>query len=635
MKIKKTIITLLIILVSICCLGAGCFVLLSNKNDTMRNYNNKYQEYAKQKDELILSNYINDENSANISEYNELSQNYNFALLDLNDALKSKDIEKCKKADSELSSLGKNLKNKDESILNDKSNEIENEKKENTFEFSVSGGTNNTSINDDIEKFNNLFKDSKYNSAYKKYIKIKNKIDNLSTSVAGLPILRYDYDYSEKSPKVRLYIDTDEFQQQLKTDSLDLNKFRIYEFSDGALNELDGIYKKADAGNLSVDLVADVSGSMEDKLFEVKNSTETFAKKLTEQNNAVGLISFSDDSKREMLFTKNASEITTKINDLYTRNMTALYDTLYESLTTISTQNTAKCILVFTDGADNYSNYSKDYIKEYAKQLNIPIYIIGLGNELGYFENDLRDIANYTGGLYYPPGQSTLDDIYDDILKNQGNLGYVEFTDKTPNNSDRKLYIQYDNGPYYKEFSSDLKQVYKNGEQAQKEAINNKVINFIDSTNNLYFDVIQKSTFNDDNSKKLKSNYEDNAHDNANANLVKIIDSITNKPINERSTFYVYPIVVENIKTDKDKDGNNVYIIKYHQYYRQYKPKYYKNQEWKLSDGEIFGVSEEYRDYKGTEIETVVEKNSKFYIRYVDSSKTPENINMPPAYKSK
>lgn len=201
---------------------------------------------------------------------------------------------------------------------------------------------------------------------------------------------------------------------------------------------------------LSVNMVADVSGSMDGSYMEdAKKVMKNFVKSV--QFNAgdkVELIAFSTGVYLEREFCSDANLLTRDIDNLQIDNMTSLYDALYSAVTRTASQTGARCVMAFTDGYDNYSSCDMYDVVEVAKRYKVPIFIIGIGS----VDSDaISYIASETGGAYHNINEiDSMEDIYKNIYKQQKEMFMVEFVDSSEmnisNNSD--IIIRY-NSPEY------------------------------------------------------------------------------------------------------------------------------------------------------------------------------------------
>src|SRR5215471_2540448 len=176
---------------------------------------------------------------------------------------------------------------------------------------------------------------------------------------------------------------------------------------------------------LSVGIIFDTSGSMQNKLTDARTAASTFLR-MGEKEDEYFLVEFSND------ITKLQNRL------LLTRayGMTSLYDAMYLGLERLGHgSNARKALLLITDGEDNHSRYSFFDVKEFAKEHDVQIYAIGIVDEsaqgTGYSGAGrilLEELANLTGGrAFFPYSIHELEKICAAIsvdLKNQYVLGY-------------------------------------------------------------------------------------------------------------------------------------------------------------------------------------------------------------------
>jgi Ca-activated chloride channel family protein len=92
-------------------------------------------------------------------------------------------------------------------------------------------------------------------------------------------------------------------------------------------------------------------------------------------------------------------------------------------------KNDKKALLLITDGEDNSSRYSPSEVREFAKESDTQIYVIGEPGELGYGPDEIQAIVHLTGGRAFFPddldGLNHYVDLVNAELHNQYVLGYV------------------------------------------------------------------------------------------------------------------------------------------------------------------------------------------------------------------
>ena len=210
---------------------------------------------------------------------------------------------------------------------------------------------------------------------------------------------------------------------------------------------------------ISINMVIDTSGSMDTKISSVKTSAVNFLNNIDfDAGDKVEFIEFNDTSKINNYFTSNKQSLVNSVNSIRTNGQTALYDTLITALYETNLQDGAKCIIAFTDGLDNKSIKTSSEVINLSNQLGIPIYIIGLGEDIGI--DSLKDISNKTDGEFININDIyELEKIYNDILrktKKQYVLKY-NLNEDTGNIIDRSIKLSIESNKYIGKINSEYK----------------------------------------------------------------------------------------------------------------------------------------------------------------------------------
>ncbi|MCU0914166.1 MAG: VWA domain-containing protein [Planctomycetes bacterium] len=96
------------------------------------------------------------------------------------------------------------------------------------------------------------------------------------------------------------------------------------------------------------------------------------------------------------------------------RSATALYDAIDRALSDTAERPSGKAVIVLSDGRDNHSQQSATAVIAHARAEGIPIFTIGLGDEID--QDVLIAIASQTGGIYYSaPTAHDLVAVYEKI----------------------------------------------------------------------------------------------------------------------------------------------------------------------------------------------------------------------------
>jgi Ca-activated chloride channel family protein len=212
---------------------------------------------------------------------------------------------------------------------------------------------------------------------------------------------------------------------------LERQHFKVYD------NKVEQIitHFSSDNAPLSVGIIFDVSGSMAENLVAAKNSVVRFLEQGTTEDEYF-LVAFNDRAALVQDFTPKSEDIRNRIGMVTAKGRTALYDAIYAGLQKLSeAHHDKKALIIITDGEDNSSRYTFSDIKEFAKESDAQIYVIGEKGDLGYGRSIISEIVSLTGGRAFFPSSLKQIDYYCDLiqteLRNQYVLGY------SPNNPTR------------------------------------------------------------------------------------------------------------------------------------------------------------------------------------------------------
>jgi Ca-activated chloride channel family protein len=165
----------------------------------------------------------------------------------------------------------------------------------------------------------------------------------------------------------------------------------------------------------SVGILIDTSGSMDTKLQQAKNAIAQFVNDLNSRDD-IFLFAFSSKPFLLQPFTTNHRAVIQRTSLFYAQGETALYDTMVVGLLLLNHgQWSHKALFIITDGQDNASAWSKGAVLTRARQVNVAVYSIGIGNlppqpPAWWRSRDAQsfvdmptpsDFANATGGKAY------------------------------------------------------------------------------------------------------------------------------------------------------------------------------------------------------------------------------------------
>lgn len=184
-----------------------------------------------------------------------------------------------------------------------------------------------------------------------------------------------------------------------------------------------------DADSISVGIILDTSGSMGDNMLSARTSVNRFLSQGSPEDEYL-LIGFNNRTVLLQDFTSNSRNIINEASFAAPGGETALFDALYLGLEKIKeSKNRKKALIVITDGENNASRYTFREVKEFARESDVQIYIIGERGEQGFGRNLISEIVSLTGGRAFFPHNFKQLDYYIDLihteLRNQYILGYI------------------------------------------------------------------------------------------------------------------------------------------------------------------------------------------------------------------
>ncbi len=211
------------------------------------------------------------------------------------------------------------------------------------------------------------------------------------------------------------------------------------------------MYQILNQGEISIELVMDVSGSMSsyNKMAQAKQAAIGLVNQMNlDGGDRIEVISFDDYVYLNQSFTSNRYDLVNAIDSIREGGSTALYDAIYSGLYQTNNISGAKCVIAFTDGEENASSYTYDDVVEMAKGTGIPVFIVGIGEDWEIDSSLLNRLADACEGKYYSASsenlQSILEDIYLSIYKAQKNYYVIQYTSTSVKNKDkyRKVILQ-------------------------------------------------------------------------------------------------------------------------------------------------------------------------------------------------
>ena len=196
---------------------------------------------------------------------------------------------------------------------------------------------------------------------------------------------------------------------------------------------------------ISAGIILDVSGSMKINIGSARNSVVRFLER-GDRGDQYFLITFNARTTLVQDFTPGSGNIQNQISIPNPTGRTALYDAIYLGLEKMrEARQDEKALIIITDGEDNSSRYTFNEVKEYVKESDVQIYVIGTRGQLGYGRGIIADLGRLTGGrAFFPNNFKQLDYLIDLIhaeLHHQYVLGYRP-TDRNLNGKWRRIKVR-------------------------------------------------------------------------------------------------------------------------------------------------------------------------------------------------
>jgi len=223
---------------------------------------------------------------------------------------------------------------------------------------------------------------------------------------------------------------------------LQKDDFTIY---DNGVKQEVSVFERYTAQPLSVALLVDISGSTAKDLKYEADSVSRFLKVLFREGNTMdscALFSFNWEVRLRTSFTRNMQRLEHEVHSLRAEAGTAMYDAIWLASQELEDREGRKVVVIVTDGGDTYSiKKFEDALQglHRADAILYSIVVMPITNDAGRNiggENALQTLSANTGGrIFYPSIGSTLDQTFDDILRDlrtQYLLGYYPHTPPTP-----------------------------------------------------------------------------------------------------------------------------------------------------------------------------------------------------------
>lgn len=172
-----------------------------------------------------------------------------------------------------------------------------------------------------------------------------------------------------------------------------------------------------------------------------KDAVMNFFSSNTLDRDSMFFVGFSASVDRIPPLTNELEKFNKTVSRVRPDGWTAFYDAVYNAIDSLKEHSSQPVVIALTDGGDNSSTHSREEVIEFAKENNVPIYIIGLGGVNSY---GLEYICKETDGFYYHTNDpSKLTEIYEYITKQLRSIYEVDYLSNLDNTADPTRRIKF------------------------------------------------------------------------------------------------------------------------------------------------------------------------------------------------
>ena len=217
-----------------------------------------------------------------------------------------------------------------------------------------------------------------------------------SVRAAGEPVLTINQVKSQGFPAVVAYVTVSD---QSGIPIIGLSKAHFEAFEDGrAVHDLAVSTAIDSQEGIGVILAIDTSGSMRGQpIKDAQEAAKVFVGDLTDSDQAA-IVGFGAQVDLLQDFTGKQADLNTAIESLTAEGNTALYDAIYDAVGQAARLPPGrKTVLILTDGEDTESSVTLDDAIDRARELNVPVFAVGLGKIVA---DPLKRLTKLTGGRY-------------------------------------------------------------------------------------------------------------------------------------------------------------------------------------------------------------------------------------------
>ena len=185
-----------------------------------------------------------------------------------------------------------------------------------------------------------------------------------------------------------------------------------FEVEDGGVPRTITEFRRDEAG-VSVAMLFDVSGSMEDRLKYAREAATHVLGWLKQEGDEAAVFTFDTRLDQIAPFRSGMTTLPEALSSVRPFGATSLHDAIARTAQKVATRETLRrAVLVFTDGKDNASKLTPGEVSGIASSIDVPVYIVGIvpgidnpsseialsGADRGALARALSNLAEWTGG---------------------------------------------------------------------------------------------------------------------------------------------------------------------------------------------------------------------------------------------
>jgi len=204
----------------------------------------------------------------------------------------------------------------------------------------------------------------------------------------------------------------------------DLSAHDFHVLDNGVVRPVTGF--RHDLAGVSMAVLFDVSGSMEDRMVNARETANHMLGWLDKERDEAGFFTFDTRLTQLTPFTSGLQAVPRELELLTPFGATGLHDSIAETARRMTgRESRRRAIVVVTDGMDNASRLSASEVSGIASAIDVPVYVVGIVSSIdnpaasvavpsavkSALVGSLADLAEWTGGHSFvvsTPGERSL-----------------------------------------------------------------------------------------------------------------------------------------------------------------------------------------------------------------------------------